>query len=182
MHGSIVHNAIWLLKYIHFFTVSVFVRITVLPLFGSKMTTIVHFPVRIPFSELPTKAQYCLPFVMLIRIVPTDRFGMLIDTDAASFAALTFNPRRIAMGRISGATFGAAIATANITGAAVVVVDVVVVGSTAVDGTTVDGTTVVGTTVVGTTVVGAAVVVVGTTLRVAIAVAVATSDCVPIPN
>ena len=75
-----------------------FVRITVLPLFGSKMTTIVHFPLRIPFSALPTNAQYCVPFVMLMRIVPTDRFGMLIDTDAASFAALSFDPRRIAIG------------------------------------------------------------------------------------
>ena len=82
-----------------------FVRITVLPLFGSKITTIVHFPVRIPFSELSTKAQYCLPFVMLMRIVPTDRFGMLIDTDAASFAALTFNPRRIANGKTKTTTF-----------------------------------------------------------------------------
>lgn len=75
-----------------------FVRITVLPLFGSKITTTVHFPGRIPFSELPTNAQYLVPFVMLMRIVPTDRFGMLIDTDAASFAALTFDPRRIAIG------------------------------------------------------------------------------------
>jgi len=35
---------------------------------------------------------------MLMRIVPTDRFGMLIDTDAANFAALTFDPSRIAIG------------------------------------------------------------------------------------
>jgi hypothetical protein len=35
---------------------------------------------------------------MLIRIVPIDRFGMVIDTEAASFAALTFDPRRIAIG------------------------------------------------------------------------------------
>ena len=35
---------------------------------------------------------------MLIRIVPTDRFGIVIDTDAASFAALTFDPRRTAIG------------------------------------------------------------------------------------
>ena len=68
------------------------------PFFGRKMTTIVHFPVRIPFSELPTNAQYLVPFVMLMRIVPTDRFGMLIETDAASFAALTFDPRRNAIG------------------------------------------------------------------------------------
>lgn len=73
-------------------------RTTVLPLFGSKITTIVHFPVRIPFSELPTNAQYLVPLVMLMRIVPTDRFGMLIDTDAARFSALTFDPRRIAIG------------------------------------------------------------------------------------
>ena len=42
---------------------------------------------------------------MLMRIVPTDRFGMLIDTDAASFAALTFNPRRIANGKTKTTTF-----------------------------------------------------------------------------
>ena len=68
------------------------------PFFGRKMTTIVHFPFRTAFRLVPTKAQYCLPFVMLMRIVPTDRFGMLIDTDAASFAALTFDPRRITIG------------------------------------------------------------------------------------
>ena len=68
------------------------------PFFGRKMTTIVHFPFRTAFRLVPTKAQYCLPFVMLMRIVPTDRFGMLIDTDAANFAALTFDPRRITIG------------------------------------------------------------------------------------
>jgi len=35
---------------------------------------------------------------MLIRIVPTDRFGTVIDTDAASFVALTINPRLNAIG------------------------------------------------------------------------------------
>jgi hypothetical protein len=35
---------------------------------------------------------------MLIRMVPTDRFGIFIDTDAASFAALTVEPLRIAIG------------------------------------------------------------------------------------
>ena len=35
---------------------------------------------------------------MLIRIVPTDRLGIAIDTDAASFAALTLDPRRTAIG------------------------------------------------------------------------------------
>ena len=35
---------------------------------------------------------------MLIRIVPTERLGIVIDTDAASFAALTFDPRRTAIG------------------------------------------------------------------------------------
>jgi len=76
----------------------VFERIKVLPLFGSKITTTVHFPARIPFRLVPTNAQYCLPFVMLIRIVPTDRFGTVIDTDSASFVALTVDPRRIAIG------------------------------------------------------------------------------------
>ena len=61
------------------------------------------------------------------------------------------------------------------------VVVVVVVGGLVVDVATVVGATVVGATV-GAIVVGAAVVVVGTTLRVAIAVAVATFNCVPIPN
>ena len=73
-------------------------RITVLPFLGSKITTIVHFPTRIAFRELPVNAQYLVPFVILIRMVPNDRFGMLIDTDAASFAALTVDPRRIAIG------------------------------------------------------------------------------------
>ena len=73
-------------------------RKTVLPFFGRKITTIVHFPVRTAFRLVPTKAQYCLPFVMLMRIEPTDRFGMVIDTDAANFAALTFDPRRIVIG------------------------------------------------------------------------------------
>jgi len=62
------------------------------------MTTIVHFPLRTAFRLVPMKAQYLLPFVILIRIVPTDRFGMVIDTEAASFAALTFDPRRTAIG------------------------------------------------------------------------------------
>ena len=62
------------------------------------MTTIVHFPFRTAFRLVPTKAQYCLPFVMLIRIDPADRFGILIETDAASFAALTFDPRRMVIG------------------------------------------------------------------------------------
>ena len=57
-----------------------------------------HFPVRIPFRLVPVKAQYLLPFVMLIRIVPTDRLGLVIETDAPSFAALTFDPRRTAIG------------------------------------------------------------------------------------
>jgi hypothetical protein len=35
---------------------------------------------------------------MLIRMVPTDRFGIVIETDAASFAALTVEPRLIAIG------------------------------------------------------------------------------------
>jgi hypothetical protein len=35
---------------------------------------------------------------MLIRIVPTDRLGIFIDTDAASFAALIFEPLRITIG------------------------------------------------------------------------------------
>ena len=35
---------------------------------------------------------------MLIRIVPTDLFGILIETDAASFVALTVDPRLIAIG------------------------------------------------------------------------------------
>jgi hypothetical protein len=98
MHRSIVHTAICLLKCIHFFTVNTFVRITVLPFLGSKITTIVHFPTRIAFREPPANAQYLVPFVMLIRIVPTDRFGMLIETDAANFAALTVDPRLIAIG------------------------------------------------------------------------------------
>ena len=62
------------------------------------MTTIVHFPLRTAFRLVPTKAQYCLPFVMLIRIVPTDLFGMVSDTEAANFVALTFEPRLIAIG------------------------------------------------------------------------------------
>ena len=143
------------------------------------MTTTVHLPGRTAFRLVPTKAQYLLPFVMLIRIVPTDRLGMAIDTEAASFAALTLDPRRITIGRISNTTFGAALTSANINGASVVlvvVVDVVVeidvevvveVVSTVVDdtgvgatgvGATVIGATVVGATVVGATVVGARVV------------------------
>ena len=108
---------------------------------------------------------------MLIRILPTDCFGMAIDTEAASFAALTLDPRRITIGRISNTTFGAALTSANINGASVVlvvVVDVVVdvevvvevevvVGATVV-GATVVGATVVGATLVGATVVGATVV------------------------
>ena len=86
------------MKYLHFFTVRTFVRISVLPFFGSKITTIVHFPTRIAFREPPTNAQYFVPFVMLIRIEPTDLFGIFIDTDAASFVALTVDPRLIAIG------------------------------------------------------------------------------------
>jgi hypothetical protein len=141
------------------------------------MTTTVHLPGRTAFRLVPTKAQYLLPFVMLIRIVPTDRFGMAIDTEAASFAALTVDPRRITIGRISNTTFGAALTSANETGASVVLVvvdeietevavvvkvDVTVVGGTVVGATVVGGTvvgaTVVGGTVVGVTVVGATVV------------------------
>ena len=73
-------------------------RITVLPFLGSKITTIVHFPTRIAFRELPVNAQYLVPFVMLIRMVPNDRFGIVIETDAASFAALTVEPRLSAIG------------------------------------------------------------------------------------
>ena len=141
------------------------------------MTTTVHLPGRTAFRLVPTKAQYLLPFVMLIRIVPTDRFGMAIDTEAASFAALTVDPRRITIGRISNTTFGAALTSANETGASVVLVvvdeietevavvvkvDVTVVGGTVVGATVVGGTvvggTVVGAIVVGATVVGATVV------------------------
>jgi hypothetical protein len=120
---------------------------------------------------------------------------MAIDTEAASFAALTVDPRRITIGRISNTAFGVALTSANETGASVVLVvvdeietevevvvkvDVTVVGGTVV-GATVVGGTVVGATVVGATVVGATVVV-GTTLRVEIAVAVETFDCEPIPS
>ena len=125
---------------------------------------------------------------MLIRIVPTDRLGIAIDTDAASFAALTLDPRRIDIGRINNTGFGAALTNAVITGASDVLVEVVEVVVEVVDvedvsttdggtvvgairvGATVVGSTVVGAIVVGSTVVGAAIVV-GTTLRVAIAVA-----------
>jgi hypothetical protein len=62
------------------------------------MITIVHFPFRTALNVIPTNAQNFLPFVMLIRIVPTDRFGIFIDTDAANFAALTLAPRRITSG------------------------------------------------------------------------------------
>ena len=55
-----------------------------------------HFPLRTALRLVPANAQYCLPFVMLIRIVPTDRLGIFIDTDAATFAALIFEPLRIA--------------------------------------------------------------------------------------
>jgi hypothetical protein len=79
-------------------TVSVLLRRTDRPFFGRKMTTIVHFPTRIAFRELPVNAQYLVPFVMLIRMVPTDLFGIFIDTDAASFVALTMDPLRIANG------------------------------------------------------------------------------------
>ena len=176
------------------------------------------------FRLVPTKAQYLLPFVMLIRIVPTDRFGMVIDTDAASFAALTFDPRRITIGRISTTAFPfntAALANPTVelvevddavdvvvavdnvevdvdvdvgsativstasgsTAATTTVVGGTVVGATVV-GATVVGGTVVGATVVGAIVVGATVVevVVGTIFRVAIAVAFATFEFVPMPN
>ena len=33
-----------------------------------------------------------------MRIVPTDRLGIFIETDAANLAALTFDPRRTAIG------------------------------------------------------------------------------------
>jgi len=79
-------------------TVRVLLRKTDRPFFGRYITTIVHFPLRTALRLVPTKAQYCLPFVMLIRMVPTDRFGMLIETDAASFAALTCEPRLMALG------------------------------------------------------------------------------------
>jgi hypothetical protein len=35
---------------------------------------------------------------MLIRIEPTDLFGIFIDTDAASFVAVTVDPHLIAIG------------------------------------------------------------------------------------
>jgi hypothetical protein len=115
---------------------------------------------------------------------------MAIDTEAASFAALTVDPRRITIGRISNTTFGAALTSANETGASVVLVvvdeieidvEVVVKVDVTVVGATVVGATVVGGTVEGATVVGGTVVV-GTTLRVEIAVAVETFDCEPIPS
>ena len=79
-------------------TVRMLLRRTDRPFFGRKMTTIVHFPTRIAFREPPTNAQYLVPFVMLIRIEPTDLFGIFIDTEAASFVALTVDPRLIAIG------------------------------------------------------------------------------------
>ena len=85
-------------NFCQFLTVSVLLRRTDRPFLGRYTTTIVHFPLRTAFRLVPTKAQYCLPFVMLIRIVPTDLFGMVSDTDAANFVALTFDPRRIAIG------------------------------------------------------------------------------------
>lgn len=74
------------------------VRITVLPFLGSKITTIVHFPLRTALRLVPKNAQYLVPFVMLMRIVPADFLGIDIDTDAANFAALTFEPCLIAIG------------------------------------------------------------------------------------
>ena len=62
------------------------------------MITIRHFSFRTALNVIPTNAQNFLPFVMLIRIVPTDRFGIFIDTDVANFAALTLAPRRITSG------------------------------------------------------------------------------------
>jgi hypothetical protein len=56
------------------------------------MTTNEHFPFCMALSVVPIKTQYLLPLVILMRIVPADRFGMLIDTDAASFDALTRDP------------------------------------------------------------------------------------------
>jgi len=72
----------------------------------------------------------------------------------------------------------------NVVEVVVVLVLVSIVGATVV-GATVVGAIVVGAMVVGATVVGATVtgaVVVGTTFRVAIALAVAIFDCVPMPN
>jgi hypothetical protein len=129
---------------------------------------------------------------------------MVIDTDAASFAALTFDPRRITIGRISTTTFAFNTATLAITTVELVevddAVDVVIavvnvevdvdvdVGSATIgptaSGSTAATATVVGGTGVGATVVGATVVevVVGTIFRVAIAVAFATFEFVPMPN
>ena len=118
---------------------------------------------------------------MLIRIEPTDRFGMVIDTDATSFAALTFVPGRIVIGWISTTAFVNATSVVGTVLLVDVVVDVasVVVEATVV-GAIVDGATVVVVVVVDVVVV--VVVVVGTTLRVVISVPIATSLCVPIPN
>ena len=69
-----------------------------MPLFGKRMTTTVHLPARTAFRLVPINAQFLLPFVILIRIVPTDRLGIFIETDAANLAALTFDPRRTAIG------------------------------------------------------------------------------------
>lgn len=77
---------------------SVLLRTTDRPFFGKRMTTTVHLPARTALSAVPTKTQYFVPFVMLIRIVPTDRFGIFIDTDAANVDALTNEPFFIAIG------------------------------------------------------------------------------------
>ena len=64
------------------------------PLRGMSTTTTVHFPLRTPRMDVPTNRHERDPLVMLMRMEPFDRLGILIETEAAMRRAVTRAPRR----------------------------------------------------------------------------------------
>ena len=130
-------------------------RVISLPLLGTKVTDTVQRPFLTPRILALPKAQYFVPPTMLMRNLPWEVFGIVIETALAIFAALTVRPRR----RYNFVTNGFGV----LTDGAVELGLVVVVCRSIV---------VVVVVVVVTVVVVVVVVVVGTTLRVLTSVAV----------
>jgi hypothetical protein len=146
-------------------TVMVVFLVTFLPFLGTIVTETVQRPFRTARILVFLKAQYRVPFTMLMRSFPREVLGIVIDTALAILDALTLRPRRrrnLVIVDLGGETTVAVCA-----GVVVSVTMPSAIGGTA--GTVVD---VVDVVVVVVVVVVEVVVVVGTTLTVFTTVAV----------
>lgn len=77
-------------------------RVKVRPRLGTMVTAIVQRPFCTARILLPLNVQNRVPARMLIRNLPCDVLGMVIETAPAILEALTLRPRRSRNGVITG--------------------------------------------------------------------------------